>query len=190
MVLPQPKPIDQAQTLLKAICKGDETAFAEFYRLYEKRLYHFILLKLNDPLEASDIMHETFLEIWHHADRFEGKSKVTTWMFSIAFHKTMDRLRRKKPHLVYSDIMIETEDDQPNALTQLLSQDITHQVKFCLDKLKDLHRTVMQLAFFEDMPYRDIAMIMSCPENTIKTRMFHAKKAMKHCLQKHLGTEK
>ena len=85
--------------LLKKISEGDEKAFADFFRLYEKRLHRFITLKLNDFHEASDILNETFLEVWRKAATFEGRSKVSTWVFGIAYYKTMDRLRKKKPVL-------------------------------------------------------------------------------------------
>jgi RNA polymerase sigma-70 factor (ECF subfamily) len=169
--------------LLKKIGKGDEKAFADLFRLYEKRLHRFIQLKLNDFHEASDILNETFLEVWRSASKFEERSKVSTWVFGIAYYKTMDRLRKNKPILIDEDNFPEIVDELPDAMACLLSQERSGHVKHCLETLKEAHRTVMQLAFFEDMAYGEIAKIVDCPENTVKTRMFHAKQAMKHCLQ-------
>ncbi len=173
---------DGAQ-LLKMIGDGNERAMADFYRLYEKRLHRFIFIKLNDFHEASDILNETFLEVWRSAKKFEGRSKVSTWLFGIAYYKTMDRLRKNKPVLIDEDNFPEIVDETPNAMACMLNDEQGHQVKHCLETLKDAHRSVMELAFFEDMAYSDIAKIVDCPENTVKTRMFHAKQAMKHCLQ-------
>ena len=64
----------------------------------------------------------------------------------------------------------------------LISEERDKHVRDCLETLKENHRTVMELAFFEDMSYGEISSIVRCPENTVKTRMFHAKQAMKHCL--------
>ncbi|GJL86125.1 MAG: RNA polymerase sigma factor [Micavibrio sp.] len=169
--------------LLKQVAKGDEKAFAEFFRLYENRLYRFILSKLNDSFEASDILNETFLEVWRKAGTFEGRSKVSTWLFGIAYYKTMDRMRKKKPMLIDEDNFPEIVDETPDAVSCLISEDDAGHVRHCLETLKEAHRSVMQLAFFEDMAYGEIAKIVDCPENTVKTRMFHAKQAMKHCLQ-------
>lgn len=173
--------------LLKQIGEGDETAFADFYRLYENRLYRFILSKLNDSFEASDILNETFLEVWRKANTFEGRSKVSTWLFGIAYYKTMDRLRKKKPMLIDEDNFPEIVDESPDAMACLLSSEKGEHVRHCLETLKAPHRAVMELAFFEDLPYGEIAKIVDCPENTVKTRMFHAKQAMKHCLQGRMG---
>ena len=178
--------IDGAQ-YLKKIGDGDEKAMADFYRLYENRLYKFILSKLNDSFEASDILNETFLEVWRKANTFEGRSKVTTWLFGIAYYKTMDRLRKKKPMLIDEDNFPEIVDETPDAMSCLLESESGAHVKHCLETLKDAHRTVMQLSFYDDMTYGEIAKIVDCPEGTVKTRMFHAKEAMKHCLQERMG---
>jgi RNA polymerase sigma-70 factor (ECF subfamily) len=174
-------------SLLKKIGHGDELAMAEFYRLYENRLYKFILLKLNDSFEASDILNETFLEVWRKANTFEGRSKVSTWIFGIAYYKTMDRHRKKKPMLIDEDNFPEIVDESPDAMACLLSKERGGHVRHCLETLKEAHRAVMQLSFFEDMTYSEIAKIVVCPEGTVKTRMFHAKEAMKHCLQRRMG---
>lgn len=68
------------QDLLKKISQGDEKALADFYKMYEGRVYKFILSKLNDSFEAADILNETFLEVWRKAGTFEGRSKVSTWI--------------------------------------------------------------------------------------------------------------
>lgn len=169
--------------LLKKIGAGSDQAMADFYRLYENRLYKFILSKLNDSFEAADILNETFLEVWRKAGTFEGRSKVATWVFGIAYYKTMDRHRKKKPVLIDEDNFPEIVDESADAMACLLSDERGGHVKHCLAALKKPHRMVMQLSFFEDMTYSEIAKIVDCPEGTVKTRMFHAKEAMKHCLQ-------
>lgn len=180
---------ETGEELLEKIGKGDEKAFADFYRLYENRLYKFIKTKLNDSFEAADILNETFLEVWRKAETFEGRSKVTTWLFGIAYFKTMDRLRKNTPMPMDDDKMPELTDDSPSALACLLLAEKGEHIKFCLETLKAAHRAVMQLAFFEDLAYGEIAQIVDCPENTVKTRMYHAKQAMKHCLSNRMGGE-
>jgi len=178
---------EEALLLLKKIGDGSEKAMADFYRLFEARLYKFIRSKLNDSFEAYDILNETFLEVWHKAHTFEGRSKVSTWLFGIAYYKTMDRLRKKQPVLMGENDFSHIADDSPGAVAQLISADNADSIKHCLGTLKAPHRAVMELAFFEDLPYSEISIIVDCPENTVKTRMFHAKQAMKHCLHKCLG---
>ncbi|PHS32157.1 MAG: RNA polymerase subunit sigma [Methylophaga sp.] len=177
---------DDSIALLEKISAGDEMAFADFYRLYETRLYRFIKSKLNDSFEASDILNEVFLNVWQKAGTFEGRSKVSTWLFGIAYYKTMDRLRKKIPATVDDDQFLEIEDDAPNQLACMVSDENAGDVRFCLDALKSAHRAVMELTFFNELSYREISKIVDCPENTVKTRMFHAKQAMKRCLTKRM----
>ncbi|WP_169567216.1 RNA polymerase sigma factor [Sneathiella limimaris] len=173
--------------LLTKISKGDEKAFADFFRLFEKRLYNFIKQKLNDPFEAADILNETFLEVWRKAETFEGRSKVSTWLFGIAYFKTVDRMRKNGKVIVDSDSIPEIEDDSADAMACLLSKENGAHIRFCLEQLKLPHRTVIELAFLQDMAYGEIASVVDCPENTVKTRMFHAKQLMKNCLSNRLG---
>ena len=173
---------DNSVELLKKISAGDEQAFADFYRLFETRVYRFIKSKLNDSFEASDILNEVFLEVWRKAGSFEGRSKVSTWLFSIANFKTMDRLRKKVPETVDDVHFLELEDESVNQLGDLVTAEDAGKVRFCLEALKEAQRAVMELAFFNDLSYREIAGVVDCPENTVKTRIFHAKEAMKRCL--------
>ena len=76
--------------LLEQIATGDKSAFTAFYRDLEKPVFRFIRSKLNDQHEASDILHEVFMEVWRSAGKFEGRSSVKTWLFGIAYRKTMD----------------------------------------------------------------------------------------------------
>jgi len=177
-----------AVKLLNKISAGDQDALADFYRLFEKPLYRFIKFKLNDSFEAYDILNEVFLEVWRKADSFEGRSKVSTWLFGIAYYKTIDKLRKKKPEMIDDD-MPDIEDEAPTQLTCLVNAENGVAVRFCLEALKAAHRAVMELTFFNDLSYREIAKIVDCPENTVKTRMFHAKQAMKQCLTKRMGVE-
>lgn len=179
-----------AAELIERIAARDEAAMADFYRLFEARLYRFIKTKLNDSFEADDILNETFLEVWRKAGMFEGRSKVSTWLFGIAYYKTMDRLRARNPLLVSDELAPEVVDESAQADACVLAADDADHIRFCLDRLKAAHRAVLELAFFEDMSYGEIAKVVNCPEGTVKTRIFHAKQLMKHCLEGRMGVRR
>lgn len=163
------------------IADGDRQALATLYRALEKPVYRFILSRLNDPFESSDILHDVFMEVWRSASRFEGRSKVQTWIFGIAYRKVID-LYRKRGRLDVTDDIPDRADEAPGPEACLLaSQDADH-VRHCLGTLKDDHRSAISLAFFEDMTYGEIAEVTGAPEGTIKTRIFHAKKLLLRCL--------
>lgn len=170
------------RALLQRVAAGDRKALTEVYRLMEKPVYRFIQSRLNDPFESSDILHDVFMEVWRSADRFEGRSKMQTWIFGIAYRKVIDR-HRKAGRTSLTDAPDETiADDSESAESCLMaSQDAAH-VQHCLGELSDDHRSAITLAFWQDMNYREIAEVCKTAEGTIKTRIFHAKKLLLRCL--------
>jgi RNA polymerase sigma-70 factor (ECF subfamily) len=169
--------------LLSRMAKGDQSALDAFYRAYEGRVYRFIRSKLNDSFDAADVLNEVMFEVWRNAGRFEGRSSVSTWVLGIAHHKTIDRIRRRKPGESVELDPEMAEEGTPDAAQTLSAAQDAEQVRRCVDQLSEAHRSVVHLAFFEDLPYGEIADIVGCPEGTVKTRMFHAKKALMKCLQ-------
>jgi RNA polymerase sigma-70 factor, ECF subfamily len=175
------------QALLQRIARRDKQALASFYQAHEKRLFSFILTKMNDAFEAADVLNEVFMEVWNKADSFQGRSKVSTWLFSIAYYKVVDRLRKIRPQQLDDEMMAEMTDDSPGIVSCLIGNEQAAQVRHCIGTLSTPHRAVMELTFFQEMSYSEIATVVDCPENTVKTRMFHAKKAMKQCLNRLMG---
>ena len=171
----------ELNTLLTYMAGGDKAAFASFYRLMEKPIFRFITSKLNDPFEASDILHEVFIDVWRSAGKFEGRSTVKTWVFGIAYRKTMDHFR-KHSRINVTDEMPDLVDQSPDAVACLAATQEAKHLRYCLDELKPDHRLAIDLAFFEDMTYSEIAQVANTPEGTIKTRIFHAKKLLLRCL--------
>ncbi|MEM7074103.1 MAG: sigma-70 family RNA polymerase sigma factor [Pseudomonadota bacterium] len=167
--------------LLNRVAQDDRAAFAALYAALEKPVFRFIASKMNDFSEAGDIHHDVFMEIWRSAGRFEGKSTVKTWVFGIAYRKTMDYFR-KHARIDLTDELDEQVDESPNPEMCLAASENAAHLHFCLDTLKPQHRSAVELAFFEDMTYGEIAEIADVPEGTIKTRIFHAKKLLLHCL--------
>jgi RNA polymerase sigma-70 factor (ECF subfamily) len=172
--------------LLSQIANGDKTAFTAFYRAFERPVYRFITSKLNDPHEAHDILHEVFMEIWRSAGKFEGRSTVRTWLFGIAYRKTMDRFRKGK-RVTMTDEMPEEIDESVDTFRDIAAAEEAGHVRHCLDELKSEHRLAVEMAFFHEMSYREIAEATYTAEGTVKTRVFHAKKLLMRCLSGRLG---
>lgn len=173
---------DPLAPLLPRIADGDKQALAELYRALEKPVFRFIRSKLNDPFESADLLHDVFMEVWRSAGKFEGRSKVQTWVFGIAYRKTID-VHRRGARTSLTDEVPETADDSPDAEAWLNAGQEAEMVRHCLDTLKDEFRETIQLAFWEDMTYGQIAEVAGVPEGTVKTRVFHAKKLLLRCLE-------
>ncbi len=177
-----------ARALIARLADGDRDALADLYRLYERPIYRFITARLNDPFEASDILHDVYIEVWRSAGRFEGRSKVRTWMIGIAYRKTMDRFRKTK-RVTLMDEVPDLVDETVSAVDSIAAGQEAGHLRHCLDELSAPHRYAIELAFFEELTYREIATIADCPEGTIKTRIHHAKQLLKRCLSNRMGSD-
>jgi RNA polymerase sigma-70 factor (ECF subfamily) len=172
--------------LLQRIAGGDKQALAALYRAHEKPLYRFILSRLNDPHEAADILHDTFMDVWRVAASFEGRSQVRTWIFGIAYRKVIDA-HRKRGRVDLTDEVPETGEMEDSAEVSLGAAQEAEHLRYCMGRLSDDHRSAISLAFYEDMTCAQIAEVAGVPEGTIKSRLFHARKLLQHCLSGRIG---
>ncbi|MDZ7736091.1 MAG: sigma-70 family RNA polymerase sigma factor [Gammaproteobacteria bacterium] len=175
----------EAVVLLNRIAAGNQAALEGFYRAFEHSIYRYAHLKLNDPHEAADILNEVMLEVWNGAERFEGRSRVSTWVLGIARHKILDRLRARRPDTTDLDSGMDIEDTgapDPVALSAAAEQ--AREVRRCLQELSDRQREVVYLTYYQGLSYPEIAVVADCPEGTVKTRMYHARKALQRCLER------
>lgn len=177
-------PDSEAAALLDRIAARSETALAEFYNAFEHSVYRYAHARLNDSHEAADILNEVMLEVWNGAGRFEGRSKVSTWVLGIARHKILDRLRARRSDTVDLEEQGDIEDAAaPDPVAVSAAVEHADWIRRCLQKLSDAHREVVHLTFYQGLSYPEIAVIAGCPEGTVKTRMYHARKALQRCLE-------
>jgi RNA polymerase sigma-70 factor (ECF subfamily) len=172
---------EAATELLARIAKGEAKAMEEFYRTFSSTIYAFVLRRLENPGESEDVVIETMYEVWRSASAFAGRSAPRTWLLGIARHKLIDKLRASATRK-FESIDGHTEyiaSDEPSAFDLLVQQQTRDQVLDCLDSLPEEQRECMHLMFYEDLSIAEIAEIQQCPENTIKTRLFHARRKLK-----------
>ncbi|MDT7041698.1 RNA polymerase sigma factor [Candidatus Nitronereus thalassa] len=177
---------DDYRTLIRQMAQGQETALVEFYRIFEQKIYAFAKIRLNDSQEASDLLHEVMWEVWRSAGRFEGRSSVSTWVFGIAHHKVIDRIRQANKHKTETLEGIHATESEEDLEALLTQKQMGEHIRWCIEMLSDDQRQVVHLAFYEGLPYREISKIVDSPEGTVKARMFHAKQALKRCMSRRL----
>jgi len=176
---------DPNAALLSRIAEGSESALETFYREFESTVYRFALVRLNDPFEAAEILNEVMMEVWKHAGRFQGRSKVSTWVLGITHHKVLDRYRKRGRAVRETSDGLDTQLPDPAPVSDRLIEAVqdAQRVQDCLKRLPDNQRQAIHLAFFEDLPYGEIAGIMDVAEGTVKSRVYYAKEALKQCLE-------
>ena len=176
-------PAGELTDLVRAVGSGDADALAELYRRVQSSIYAFALSRLGDRDQAAEVLHEVMLEVWRRARGFEGRSRALTWILGIARYKIIDaqrRGRRWRPQPPSDQIV--TDIDTPTAFDRVDRGERRGTVRRALEALSDAHREVVNLAFYQDLSYPEIARLLEVPLGTVKTRMFHAKKALRRQL--------
>ncbi|WP_439586333.1 RNA polymerase sigma factor [Hydrogenophaga sp.] len=176
---------------LDAIIEQDAQAMKRFYLALAPTTYQFAMRRLSDPVQAEEVVVETMYEVWTHAGRFSGQSSIRTWVLGIARHKLLDKLRDRYRHQ-HEALDDETEDARagdaeshaPEGFERVAQREHHDMIVHCAGKLPEDQREALHLALYEDLPLADIARVQACPENTVKTRLFHARRKMKECLQR------
>jgi len=169
--------------LLAAVAAGDQNAFAHLYERFEKRAFQYALSIVRDRSVAEEVLVDTMTSVWQGASRFGGESLVSTWLLGITRHKALDALRRTAKSR-RNDPLDEELVDQQDTPAQVADRESTASVtRRALAQLSPDHQEILRLAFFEEVPYEDIARLLSIPLNTVKTRVYYAKQQLKRSLE-------
>jgi len=165
-----PKECEERE-LLNRIAAGDQLAMNRFYALYQKRVFAFVLNRLKDGNESQEVVNDVMWEVWKSAGSFEGRSRISTWVFGIAYFKAVDRLRKRKAVETIELVPDSLQDDGPDAVSAVFSEEVSQAVAKAMGDLSPEQRALVHLAFFEDLSYGEIAEIVACPVGTVKSRM-------------------
>ena len=176
--------------LLQRMGKGEEAALRELYRTYSRSIYAFALRRLRDADEAEEIVVDTMHEVWRHPERFRGESKFSTWLLGIARYKLLSLIRSRGPQHEEIGELEETLESGEEGVFDILAQKQRREaVRQCMDKLPAEQRECLHLVFYEGYGLAEVAEVLGCPENTVKTRLFHARRKLKNALRLMLQRE-
>jgi RNA polymerase sigma-70 factor (ECF subfamily) len=181
--LPHAPRVVTDQALIACIVGRDRAAMRMLYARHHVRVYRFALRLLRDEPLSEDIVSEVFLEVWRNADRFEGRSAVSTWLLGIARLKALSALKRF-PEEAWDERGANTLEDPADDPASCFERTETRSlVRQCLSRLSPQHREVIDLVYFHDKSIAEVAEIVGIPCNTVKTRMFHARKRLAFMLR-------
>jgi len=167
--------------LIRRVAAGETRAFEELYRIYHPRLTRFLINILRRPHLVEEALDDTMMVVWRRPDSFTGVSKVSTWIFAIAYRTALKALSRlDEPQEDLDAEQRASADLDPEQA--LGGRQVQKLLLNAMDKLSSDHRVVVDLTYYHEAGYREIAEIMSCPVGTVKTRMFHARQKLKDLL--------
>ncbi len=161
------------RSLIRRIAdERDSAAFETLYHSYRRRLGPFMFRIVQDRAANEEIYNDVMLAVWRKSATYNGTSKVSTWIFSIAYRQCLKSLRSRREFAELDEAAAGSVDDS----TGLEQRDL---VRRALARLSPEHRLVIELSYFAGNNYREIAEIADCPESTVKTRVFYARRRLK-----------
>jgi RNA polymerase sigma-70 factor (ECF subfamily) len=167
--------------LIAKIAGGNRLAMQVLYARHHTRVYRFLLRLLGSHAVAEDLTSDVFLSVWRQAHRFEGRSAVTTWLLAIARYKALAELRRRPAALSEEEHaqVADAADDPEVALQGKHRGEI---LRKCLELLSREQREIIDLVYYHEKSVQEVAGIVGIPGNTVKTRMFYARKRLAELL--------
>jgi RNA polymerase sigma factor (sigma-70 family) len=163
--------------LIRLVGTGNQAALESLYKQYYSGLYRFILQITRRVDIVEEVINDVMLVVWQKAAAVEPRSKASTWILGIAYNKALQALRRCSNGSVSRADSNDEQDPEPDVSIREIE---TEEVLFALLRtLTPEHRAVMELVYYHGLHYTEIARVIDCPENTVKTRVFHARKKLR-----------
>lgn len=176
----QTGPLDEAR-LIGKIARRDLRAFEELYRLYHPRLIRFVINMSRRPQLAEEVLNDTMMVVWNRPGAYNGGSKVSTWIFAIAYRTALKAMRRQDEPMVDKDAQARASGEA-GPEQRLGERQVQEVLAGAIGELSPDHRAVVDLTYFHGAGYAETAQIMDCPVDTVKTRMYHARRHLRHIL--------
>src|SRR6266513_5540468 len=136
------------EVLIGRVASGDRLAMQVLFARHHVRVYRFVLRVVRDQTKAEDLISEVFLDVWRQADRFEGRSAVSTWLLAIARFKALSALRRRPEEALLEETAAAIEDPSDDPEAALTKKDKSVVLRQCLGALSTEHREVIDLVYY------------------------------------------
>jgi RNA polymerase sigma-70 factor, ECF subfamily len=171
------------ETLIARVAAGDRLAMRVLFARHHVRVYRFVLRLVRDEALAEDLISEVFLDVWRQAASFEARSSASTWLLAIARFKALSSLRRHGEEPLDEAMAAAIEDlaDDPEVALRRRQQHAL--LRKCWSKLSAEHRDIIDLIYFQEKTINEVAATLRIPENTVKTRMFYARRRLAELLK-------
>jgi RNA polymerase sigma-70 factor (ECF subfamily) len=171
------------EILIGRIAAGDRLAMQVLFARYQVRVFRFVLRLVRNEANAEDLISEVFLDVWRQAGKFEGRSSVSTWLLSIARFKALSSLRKRTEGELDDEAAEAIEDDADTPEVTIQKKDKAGAIRECLKALSTEHREIVDLVYYHERSVEEASEILGIPENTVKTRLFYARKRLSELLK-------
>jgi len=171
----------QEQGWVEAARRGDKQAFSQLVQAYQRPVYNLTYRMLGNSEEAEDAAQETFLRAYARLGQYDPQMKFSTWVFSIANHHCIDRLRKRRAtHISIDDnpVLENLQEDTPQPEHQALEREQSIELQGLINLLEPEYRTPLVLRYWEEMSYEEIAEAMGVTVAAVKSRLFRARQQL------------
>jgi RNA polymerase sigma-70 factor (ECF subfamily) len=182
---------------LEALQAGDQEEFSRLVDTYSAKIYRLATRMLNQQQDAEDVLQETFLKAYRGLKSFDGRSKISTWLFRIATNEALMVLRRKHPEFISIDEPVETEEGEQEPVQivdwcclpehELLSEEARERLDEAVQKLPESLRVVFILRDINDLSTLETAEVLGLSETAVKTRLSRARLRLREILTAYYG---
>lgn len=179
----QAKPADSVsdETLLNRIQEGERAAFSTLVARYLRDLHGFAQRHLGDPGEAEDVVQETFIRVWQHAERWQpGAAKPSTWLYQITRNLCIDRLRRRRPQAALD----EQQADETHSQAALMQREqVGVAVQQAIQNLPESQRSALLLCHYQGLRNQDAAAVLGLSVSALESLLARARRGLRKQLQ-------
>lgn len=175
--------------LINAIKNGDTRAYAQLVDRYKDLVYTLALRMLKQREEAEEVAQDTFIKVFKSLDKFKGDSKFSTWIYRVAYNTCLDNIKKNKKHLnnvAIDEFTFNKLDTIDNALDHIINEERSVLIKNCIDKLPEDSSALLTLFYFEELSLEEISKIINIEANTVKVKLFRARKKLAVILEQYL----
>ncbi len=172
--------------LLDRVVARDREAFRELYIVYHRRLSRFLMRLTRRYEVAEEVINDTLWVVWRKAGEFRGDSRISTWIMGIAYRRALKALRGNAMDSAES---VPIENEPLAAFDELGATEMSEWILLAMQQLPAEQRMVLEFAYGYGHSCEEIALIMDCPINTVKTRLFHAREKLRRILPALAGLE-
>ncbi len=174
---------DRERELIFKVGRGDRDAFRELYLHYHRRLARFLMRLTHHREDAEEVINDTLWIVWQRAADFRDASQVSTWIMGIAYRRALNMIRRAATH--ERAMTLERAEGEAAASDAGQAMEDRQLLDFALAQLPLEQRLVLEFTYYLDHSCEEVAEIMECPVNTVKTRMFNARRKLREILAEH-----
>ncbi|MEM6343298.1 MAG: sigma-70 family RNA polymerase sigma factor [Bacteroidota bacterium] len=174
--------------LVAAAQRGEQPAFETLLKKYRKSVYYMLLKMVKNADDAEDLTQEAFAKAFNSINKFDSKYAFSTWLFRIATNNCIDFIRKKRVQTISIDQSVEgddgsnmtfdVKDDDLDPNDTMLKKQRAKYLTMAIDRLPEKYRVLVELRYFKEFSYDEVAKELDIPLGTVKAQLFRARELL------------